>query len=140
MTKTSFEKTPDDKEENREKIVKELTDFVSKEGIVMFRGLQVAEDKDDETLIEEIEEPWDSLSEIMTKIKEAVPQLDEETLKLIASAIAMDVRKMKERKEYAVHILDRARKYIQSYLYDYKILWNLKLESYPLELVVKVFY
>lgn len=140
MANKSFEKTPEGKNDFNEKTVKELTDFITKEGIVMFRGLQVAEDKDDETLIEEIEEPWDSLSEIMLKIKEAVPQLDEDTLKLIASAIAMDVRKMKERKDYAVHILDRARKYIQSYLYDYKILWNLKLESYPLELVVKVFY
>jgi len=82
----------------------------------------------------------EDIKTIKERIKELLPTLSEEEVERVLVAMAKASVTFEEKKYYAVEILDRARKYIQGYLKDYKIEVEIRTTSYPLELNVKVWY
>jgi len=77
---------------------------------------------------------------IKDRIKEMLPHISDEDAERIVVAVTKASLEVEERKYYALEILDRARKYVQGYLKDYKIEVELKESAYPAELRIKVWY
>jgi len=97
-------------------------------------------DKEENEKEEEEVQKTTVIDKVVLLLKQKFKGFPEKELFEIANELAYGVLDAEARKHYALGILHRAKKYIHGYLKDYRIESEIQDRSYPLVLIIKVYF
>lgn len=91
-------------------------------------------------VVEQAKETLKKVPTLVEKFKRIIPAMPEEQIETLILEVYRELVKEGDRRDYAIAILTRAERYVRGYLKGFKIESEVKVDTYPVQLTVKVYY